>query len=290
MGRSRDVGPHRERGRTKGGSGDGIAEFDCSRFHIRGVKGTGDLERDRPSHSKLTSVRDHPLDGDVAFDNALVPGRTAERDRLKLVLPKDGSWVEFIVAGKFPRASSADKDAVIEVHRDRADGLVLRRHPLMVRIRKDHRKLTDHERDRFLEALRYLRWTAKTPKGKGLYREFVTLHTVATGIHPNQPYPMPDMGHGAPAFIAWHRAFLLQFERALQVKFPDVALPYWVMPEDSKLFTQEFMGENVVLPSGPNGEVAVEADFDAKNPLFGWTIDMSPLPRFAKSRTGSVHI
>ncbi len=202
-----------------------------------------------------------------------------------MVLPKDGSWVDFVVAGKFPRASSADKDAIIEVHRATADGPVVLRHPLMIRIRKDHRKLTDDERLEFLKALRYLRWTAKTPDGKGLYREFVRLHSVAAYGGVVSPAIFPDLAHKGPSFVAWHRAFLLQFERAIQEKFPHVTLPYWMMNEESTLFTRIFLGANPVLP----GNQVVEAEFDpVDNPLHGWSIDLASLPRHAITRSGAI--
>src|SRR5262245_47176575 len=100
--------------------------------------------------------RQHPLDGNVAFAKSVLPGQTATADTLDVVLPKEGSWVDFVVAGSFPRASSEDKDAIIEVHDGNAGGPVLGRYAVMVRIRKDQRTLTDNERVRFLRALAIL--------------------------------------------------------------------------------------------------------------------------------------
>jgi hypothetical protein len=106
---------------------------------------TNDAERPKPPNRKA------PLDGNLAFDGSVAPGTTATKTTLELVLPKDGSWVNFVVAGS--RASSEDKDAVIEVRDGSAAGPVLHSHAVMVRIRKDHRELTDKERSRFLNAL-----------------------------------------------------------------------------------------------------------------------------------------
>ena len=83
--------------------------------------------------------RKHPLDGNVAFAKSVATGATATGQTLELVLPKDGAWVDFIVAGSFPRASTEDKDAVIEVHEGSAGCPVVLTHNAMVRIRKDHR-------------------------------------------------------------------------------------------------------------------------------------------------------
>jgi FtsP/CotA-like multicopper oxidase with cupredoxin domain/peroxiredoxin/HEAT repeat protein len=221
--------------------------------------------------------RDQPLDGDFAFATAVAAGETAKEKQLALELPADGSWVPFILAGNYPRSSSEDQDAVIEVHAGAADGPVLHRHRSMVRIRKDHRKLTDGERHRFLSAVSHLHRNVIDPAtGESRYMFYVRMHrTAAVGFrfgNPNFPeleYYWPDLAHKGPGFTAWHRAFLLQFERDLQKDFPDVALPYWVLPEESKLFTKEFLGENEV-----STELWVNPTFATDNPLWGWTAFM----------------
>src|ERR1051325_6912880 len=140
--------------------------------------------------------REHPLDGDVVFDKAVAAGQTASRDTLELILPKDGAWVDFIVAGKFPRASSSDKDVIIEGH-DAATNAILHRHAVMVRIRKDHRKLTDRERSRFIEALDYMHRKAKSPGFQSRYVYFTTMHKVGVwgeyfGMAPEITHFWPD--------------------------------------------------------------------------------------------------
>ena len=229
--------------------------------------------------------RTHPLDGDVVFDKTVSPGATATKDDLELVLPKDGSWVDFIVAGKFPRSSSSDKDAVIEVH-DAASAAVVHRHALMVRVRKDHRKLTEKERARFIEAFDYMHRKAKSPGFQSRFVYFVTMHKIGVW---GQEFPMtpaqithfwPDVGHKAPAFITWHRVFLLQFEREIQAVYPDVTLPYWNMPEPSILFDENFLGTNAI-ESDPQ-EVPVK--FSPNNLLYGWKIDGASLVRGATAR------
>jgi tyrosinase len=59
--------------------------------------------------------------------------------------------------------------------------------------------------------------------------------------------------HGRPGFLSWHRAYLLDLERALQRIDPSVTLPYWRFHDPApNVFSPEFMGrtgalDNVVL-------------------------------------------
>jgi hypothetical protein len=134
----------------------------------------------------------HPRDGNFAFAMSVARGQTATADSLDIVLPKDGSWVDFTIAGSFPRASSEGKDAIIVVHDGAADGALLGQHAAMVRIRKDHRTLTDGERRRFLQALATLH---NQPNG---YERFVKIHEQTSLGHHDEmspPYPWPDIAH-----------------------------------------------------------------------------------------------
>ena len=63
----------------------------------------------------------------------------------------------------------------------------------------------------------------------------------------------------------WHRAYVLDLERALQAIDLTVALPYWRFDEPApNLFTQDFLGE-------PNGDGAVS--FRPGHALDQWTTD-----------------
>ncbi|MFL6196627.1 MAG: tyrosinase family protein [Thermoanaerobaculia bacterium] len=221
--------------------------------------------------------RTAPLDGDVLFAESVRPGQTATQETLKLVLPGNGTWREFVIAGKFGRASTRDKDAIVQVHLDAATGPVVGTHPLMVRIRKDARTLTPGERDRLLQAIAHVRWDLET------YETFVNVHDQAAKgkIKPAPDY-WPDQSHRMAGFLPWHRAFLLQFERELQKDFPDVALPYWRLSEPSNVFTSEFLGGN----RNGGGEV-VPAELSPSNPLQFWEIDGEPLMRFATDRNSA---
>lgn len=216
-----------------------------------------------------------PLDGDVLFAAAVAPGQTATDPTLRLTLPGSGAWQPFFVAGRFRRPSSRDKDAVIEVRSGSESGALVHTHALMVRVRKDHRMLTAEERDRFLTALADLHFSRHE------YEPFVTVHDEAAKgkLNAGTPDYWPDQSHRKAAFLAWHRVFLLQFERALQERFPDVALPYWRLSEPSHLFTQDFLGANA---SG-HGE-PVPALLAPSNPIVFWRIASEALLRFATDR------
>src|SRR5262249_16041518 len=67
--------------------------------------------------------------------------------------------------------------------------------------------------------------------------------------------------HAGPAFLAWHREFLLQFEQALQQVNPNVTIPYWDFTVDnspsSSIWSTKLMGgdgdpnDNWVVKTGP---------------------------------------
>ena len=189
-----------------------------------------------PLAVKLSNLETDPLKpGQLAFDAApLAAGATATSPMLSLSLLSGWSWVDFAVAGK--SASSRDKDAVIEV-RGESTGVVLGRHALMVRIRKNANELTDDERDRFLNALAALNST--------VFNNYAC-HQEAHIVGWNQK-------HGGPAFLTWHRAFLLRLQRELQAIDPSVALPYWQFDEAApKVFHPDFMGDT---PANYGGEL-----------------------------------
>lgn len=228
-----------------------------------------DAEQAVPAGRKL------PLDGNLAFAATVQPGQTASAATLNVTLPANGDWVPFIVAGAYPRSSTADKDAIIEVRSHDASQTLLGTQAAMVRVRKDHRLLTDTEKKRFLSALAHLRYDVIDASGTSRYMHYVYMHRAAAlGIRYTDPEPppelkyyWPDLAHKGPGFIAWHRAFLLQFERDLQKNFPDVSLPYWIMPEPAVLFQDDFIGANIISSTQP----WVNPSFAVDNPLHGWT-------------------
>ena len=110
---------------------------------------------------------------------------------LSLQLPIDGASVAFFVLGRFGQPSVSDGDVGIEIR----DGTtVIGQVPVMVRIRKNANTLTPAERDRFVSAFAQL-----NDQGHGRFVDFRNMHTNAGS----------PQAHGAPGFLPWHRAYLL---------------------------------------------------------------------------------
>lgn len=169
---------------------------------------------------------------------------------LSLQLPIDGASVSFFALGRFGQPSVSDGDISIEV---RAESTVIGQVPVMVRIRKNANTLTPAERDRFLSAFAQL-----NDQGHGRFVDFRNMHTNAGS----------PQAHGAPGFLPWHRAYLLDLERELQAIDPSVALPYWRFDQPApNLFTSEFIGV-----SDQFGTVT----FSPNNPLQFWVTDGVP--------------
>ena len=146
--------------------------------------------------------------------------------------------------------------------------------PFMVRVRKDAEALTDAERDRFVSAFAVL-----NNRGLGPFSGFHAMHTEDTN----------DEAHGLDAFLPWHRAYLLDLERELQVIDPAVALPYWRFDRPApRLFSADFVGAPSGAPSPLGGAPPV---LSAANPLRTWTIDgasgIDRHPRFADPRVSA---
>ena len=69
-------------------------------------------------------------------------------------------------------------------------------------------------------------------KALSLYDVFATFHYYTIrdeGLSVDSQYAIPDFAHEGPAFLPWHRAYLLYFETELQYMLndPTFALPYW---------------------------------------------------------------
>src|SRR5229473_2864010 len=89
-------------------------------------------------------------------------------------------------------------------------------------IRKNQKLLSNDERQRFVAAVKQM-------KAVGLYDQYVTWHVEAMGNMTTDP----NFAHQGPAFLPWHREFILLFEQNLQAADQalgndgSVALPYW---------------------------------------------------------------
>ena len=166
---------------------------------------------------------------------------------LSLPVPINGNWVKFQVAGRFGRPSVNLNDVTIEARKGNA---LVGSVTCTVRIRKNANTLTPGERDRFIAAFAQL-----NNQGAGRFADFRDMHTNVSS----------PQAHGAPGFLPWHRAYLLDLERELQAIDPSVALHYWRFDQASpNIFTRDFLGvsDNV-------GAV----QFSPNNPLQFWVTD-----------------
>jgi len=206
-----------------------------------------------PSGALTPSITIRLLSTSAATGGAVVfrRGTTgAFANTLALTVPINGTSVPFFVAGKFGRPSSSNADVRIDA---RFGTLLVGSVKVMVRIRKNANDLTPAERDRLVSAFAQL-----NNQGAGRFADFRDMHTNVTS----------PQAHGAPGFLPWHRAYLLDLERELQNIDPTVALPYWRFDQASpSIFTLDFFGV-----SNSVGTV----QFSPTNPLQFWRTDGVP--------------
>ena len=174
-------------------------------------------------------------------------GTGAFSNTLTLTVPTNGTSVPFVVAGKFGRASATINDVSIRAFvASTLVGFV----KATVRVRKNANTLTTGERDRFIAAFAQL-----NNQGLGRFADFRNMHTSVSS----------PQAHGAPGFLPWHRAYLLDLERELQAIDPGVALHYWRFDQAApNLFALDFLGVSDALGT---------VQFSAANPLQFWKTD-----------------
>src|SRR5688500_9980166 len=166
---------------------------------------------------------------------------------LILPVPINGNWASFFIAGRFGRPSINLGDVRIEA---RLGNALVGSVPCTVRIRKNANTLTAGERDRFVAAFAQL-----NNQGAGRFVAFRDMHTNVSS----------PQAHGAPGFLPWHRAYLLDLERELQAIDPSLALHYWRFDRAApNIFTRDFLGVSDDLGS---------VQFSSNNPLNFWVTD-----------------
>ena len=121
--------------------------------------------------------------------------------------------------------------------------------------RKSVTELTPSEKTAFVTAVNTLQSTYPNNSQLSAYEQFVVQHILTMGFRQSLGATGPARGnpaHSYPAFLPWHRQFLLDFEQALQAVDPNVTIPYWDWTDAAAL--------NVILKDdflGPTGEGTV---------------------------------
>lgn len=220
----------------------------------------------------------------AAYKQAIDGGATG-LDTIKFAVTRATARIAFVVAGAFPHFSRSDKDAVVVAHLGSPSGPVIGRQSLMVRVRRNLETLSTDEKNRFLWALVALRFR-KSPAFDNFYDFMVEIHDIGARGYPAN---YPDQEHKSYGFLPWHRAFLLELERAMQSVDPSVTLPYWPIfrsssPSGSEVFQADFTGSNGISPD-ETFAVSEPTDFTPGNPLYGWYIaSRGPLTRWTFDR------
>jgi len=117
-------------------------------------------------------------------------------------------------------------------------------------VRRNYLSLTDGEREAFHDAVLRM-------KEAEVYDDaFVLSHLEAfyTATPPDGSTRECGAAHNCAAFLPWHRAYLLEFERQLQIHSGNnsMTLPYWdwladgtlPRPDESIVWTDAYMGRN----------------------------------------------
>jgi hypothetical protein len=228
----------------------------------------------------------NPDAGQVRFALTLANGKTASDTTLSLTVKGNGTPTDFFIAGSkastLTAASLADmgRDTVIEIHKDNAAGAKLGQQAVMVRVRKDMATVNALERKALQSAIAQLH-TTPAGGGEDFYLKMLRIHSLSVMSQGTPHYP--NQAHNGPAFLAWHRAYILRFERELQKIDPTVALHYWRMNQQpspgvaASVFDPQSWGANA---SGPG----IIVSLDPANPLFGWQINGEPLSRSNQNR------
>jgi tyrosinase len=135
-------------------------------------------------------------------------------------------------------------------------------------MRKNVTSLTPQERADYVRGV-------KAMKANGRYNRYVTIHANTTR------FTLVGAAHAGPAFLPWHRQFILEFERDLQNALgnPDFGLPYWDWAADSSLaqsamsiWQNDFMGRDVNAANEvSSGPFAGTAQWAAIDPATGAT-------------------
>ncbi|MBD2041919.1 tyrosinase family protein [Microcoleus sp. FACHB-672] len=146
-----------------------------------------------------------------------------------------------------------------------------------LQVRRSAASLNATEISRFVSAIQTLKTRTVTAANGAVvseYDQFVATHLGAmdlAGRPGPDGRPLVNAAHGRAGFLPWHRAFIYEFERALQTVDPTVTIPYWdwtdINGSQNVLFTNNFLGGNGINPNGTPGGPVQTGPFTAAN---GW--------------------
>lgn len=156
-------------------------------------------------------------------------------------------------------------------------------------VRQNFRDLSTIQKSGYIEAVLKL-------KEDGVYDQIVQLH-VDSMMHATPPAgaqfrpTLRNAAHRGPAFLPWHREYLLRFERALQDINPQINVPYWDWTKDaanteaSPLWDEHFMGGNGVEEEGWR---VISGPFASRNGRWTLTVDTGNGGEALRRRFGKV--
>jgi tyrosinase len=116
-------------------------------------------------------------------------------------------------------------------------------------IRKNQSEMNRYEKEAFINAVLALkRKPSQTfPPSQNRYDDYVLIHAMAM-THTGGKHSASMQAHQGPAFLPWHREFILRFELDLKSIDTRVTLPYWDWAADnsetSSIWNSDFMGGN----------------------------------------------
>jgi Common central domain of tyrosinase len=141
-------------------------------------------------------------------------------------------------------------------------------------VRKNAKFLSPAEQEDFVKACVLMKADIVNPAAPPSQRysrwdENVAIHwMIQQGIAPGPT--AVNFGHGgggAYGFLSWHRYFLYQVEKQLQIYVPGVLIPYWDWSDPTPIMTDAFLGpDGTVASEVRSGYFAADAPGTGTNP------------------------
>lgn len=210
------------------------------------------------------------------YDNNVIGTKGKESFEIQFKIGE--SHKDIFIGGKFQAeklfngASPEDLDIRIKAIKD---GVEITAIKTMIRVRKNANLLSKNAKVAYLHALSTVNKADSEGRGIGIYStDFFKMHVKGS----------KSIAHGTEVFLPWHRLYLLDLERQLQIVDPKVSLHYWKFDEPApNIFKADFLGESIIdradNPIMTNGVSTNFARFNADNPLRFWSIDREKLIR-----------